>query len=52
MDLVCLSCAGITTLDQKTNMVHCSAQEYFSNNYQTHSSSGYRYVAAAHLELH
>ncbi|KAI4138628.1 MAG: hypothetical protein LQ341_004582 [Variospora aurantia] len=42
------SCAGIITMDQKTNvvrMVHYSAQEYFSTNRQTHFPNGHREIA-------
>ncbi len=42
------SCAGIITMDKKTNVVRMvlySAQEYFSTNRQTHFPNGHREIA-------
>ncbi|KAI4236556.1 MAG: hypothetical protein L6R40_006112 [Gallowayella cf. fulva] len=47
------SCAGLITLDKKTNvirMVHYSAQEYFSANRQTHFPSGHEDLAMVCLK--
>ncbi|KAL8888434.1 MAG: hypothetical protein Q9192_006176 [Flavoplaca navasiana] len=47
------SCAGLVTLDQKTNvirMVHYSAQEYFSANRQTHFPHGHKDIATVCLK--
>ncbi|KAL8919498.1 MAG: hypothetical protein Q9172_004952 [Xanthocarpia lactea] len=51
-DIIC-SCAGLVTLDQKTNvirMVHYSAQEYFSANRQIHFPHGHEDIAAVCLK--
>ncbi|KAL8669952.1 MAG: hypothetical protein Q9168_005486 [Polycauliona sp. 1 TL-2023] len=48
LDDIIYSCAGLITLDKKTNvirMVHYSAQEYFSANRQTHFPRGHEDIA-------
>ncbi|KAL8885965.1 MAG: hypothetical protein Q9215_006266 [Flavoplaca cf. flavocitrina] len=52
-DDIIYSCAGLVTLDQKTNvirMVHYSAQEYFSANRQTHFPHGHQDIATVCLK--
>ncbi|KAL9626490.1 MAG: hypothetical protein Q9204_007261, partial [Flavoplaca sp. TL-2023a] len=52
-DDIIYSCAGLVTLDQKTNvirMVHYSAQEYFSANRQTHFPCGHKDIATVCLK--
>ncbi|KAI4099498.1 MAG: hypothetical protein LQ339_005925 [Xanthoria mediterranea] len=47
-DDIIYSCAGLITLDQKTNvirMIHYSAQEYFSANRHTHFPRGHEDIA-------
>ena len=52
-DDIIYSCAGLVTLDQKTNvirMVHYSAQEYFSANRRTHFPHGHQDIATVCLK--
>ncbi|KAL8756169.1 MAG: hypothetical protein Q9199_003121 [Rusavskia elegans] len=52
-DDIIYSCAGLITLDKKTNvirMVHYSAQEYFSANRQAHFPRGHEDIATVCLK--
>lgn len=52
-DDIIYSCAGLITLDKKTNvirMVHYSAQEYFSVNRQAHFPRGHEDIATVCLK--
>ena len=52
-DDIIYSCAGLITLDQKTNViriVHYSAQEYFSANRHTHFPRGHEDIATVCLK--
>ncbi|KAL8991781.1 MAG: hypothetical protein Q9169_007655 [Polycauliona sp. 2 TL-2023] len=53
LDDIIYSCAGLITLDEKTNvvrMVHYSAQEYFSANRQIHFPRGHEDIAVVCLK--